>query len=241
MQRWRRRPRPFSKSSRTCVVPTQKAERGLVPNYRVEVKARLKEKRVIQRLAAPVRPNRVSHGCIFCSLAFVSVWGRAGSWSGRRYGQSAHQTTLTYFLTCVLVTGGDSLPQPELSSLSEQLVLDNLWDTLGQCLSELGKTTDSHAVLILQPAVEAFFLVHGTGKQEGTAGASEDQRAAQRLSSVSSEHFAVPASPGPMSPGLLSPSRQMSVTSVTSDLPSDTQKFLRFAGQSKLLFGCVRC
>jgi len=52
-----------------------------------------------------------------------------------------------------------------LPLLSEQISLDELWDTLGECLSELGRTSDSHAVLVLQPAVEAFFLVHGTEKQ----------------------------------------------------------------------------
>ena len=47
-----------------------------------------------------------------------------------------------------------------LPRLSEQLLLDELWDTLGDCLTELAKTSDHHAVLVLQPAVEAFFLVH---------------------------------------------------------------------------------
>lgn len=48
-------------------------------------------------------------------------------------------------------------PQP---SLSDQLGLEELWNTLGDCLTELAKTPDHHAVLILQPAVEAFFIVH---------------------------------------------------------------------------------
>ena len=49
---------------------------------------------------------------------------------------------------------------PILPRLSDQLSLDELWDTLGDCLSALAKTHDHHAVLVLQPAVEAFFLVH---------------------------------------------------------------------------------
>lgn len=125
---------------------------------------------------------------------------------------------------------------PELPCLSEQLALDELWDILGECLIELGKTSDNHAVLVLQPAVEAFFLVHGTEKQEtstgtssSTAQAPQSQEHPQRLSSFSMDHFP-PTSPGPVSPGPLSPSRQISVTSISSDLPSDTQKFLRFAG-----------
>ena len=55
--------------------------------------------------------------------------------------------------------------EPQLPLLSEQITLEELWETLGECLSELGRTSDSHAVLVLQPAVEAFFLVHGTEKQ----------------------------------------------------------------------------
>lgn len=44
--------------------------------------------------------------------------------------------------------------------LCERLELASLWTTLGQCLSELSRNSDQNAVLILQPAVEAFFLVH---------------------------------------------------------------------------------
>ena len=44
--------------------------------------------------------------------------------------------------------------------------MDSLWSSLGECLSELSRNSDQNAVLILQPAVEAFFLVHA-GKQLG--------------------------------------------------------------------------
>lgn len=47
-----------------------------------------------------------------------------------------------------------------LPRLSEQLKLDDLWDVLGSCLKDLSRTTDHHAVLVLQPAVEAFFILH---------------------------------------------------------------------------------
>lgn len=46
--------------------------------------------------------------------------------------------------------------------LSEILQLDDLWNTLSDCLVELEENADHHAVLVLQPAVEAFFLVHAT-------------------------------------------------------------------------------
>lgn len=53
-------------------------------------------------------------------------------------------------------------PKTALPLLSESLVLDNLWETLSACLLELEHTPDHHAVLVLQPAVEAFFLVHSS-------------------------------------------------------------------------------
>lgn len=48
----------------------------------------------------------------------------------------------------------------ETVPLSELLNLDALWNTLSGCLKELEETQDHHAVLVLQPAVEAFFIVH---------------------------------------------------------------------------------
>lgn len=50
----------------------------------------------------------------------------------------------------------------ELQPLSDTLQLDHLWDTLSDCLVELEENADHHAVLVLQPAVEAFFLVHAS-------------------------------------------------------------------------------
>lgn len=52
------------------------------------------------------------------------------------------------------------LTKLETVPLSELLNLDSLWSTLSDCLKELEETQDHHAVLVLQPAVEAFFIVH---------------------------------------------------------------------------------
>ena len=62
----------------------------------------------------------------------------------------------------------------DLGSLSAQLNLEELWSTLSKCLVELGEMQDTHAVLVLQPAVEAFFQVHvsaafGDHKERKTA------------------------------------------------------------------------
>ncbi|CAH1153351.1 unnamed protein product [Phaedon cochleariae] len=62
----------------------------------------------------------------------------------------------------------------ELQALSEQLSsLSSFWETLSQCLSELEHAPDHHAVLVLQPAVEAFFLVHSP--QQGPAKSKEKE------------------------------------------------------------------
>ena len=95
-------------------------------------------------------------------------------------------------------------------------------------MTELAETSDTNAVLVLQPAVEAFFLVHGSDKDELQE--KEKKSDAQEQSSVASLDLP-PFSPGPLSPGAPnSPSRQSSVSSISPDLPPDTQKFLRFAG-----------
>lgn len=119
----------------------------------------------------------------------------------------------------------------ELTRLSSQLALEELWDTLSECLSELARTSDRNAVLVLQPAVEAFFLVHGTEKEDSQSNAAQQARGRPadlaRLASIRSIDE-MPPSPGPTSPGgSLSPTLQ----TFLADLPIDHQVFLRFAGK----------
>lgn len=58
------------------------------------------------------------------------------------------------------------IPNPhDLLPLSETLGLEKLWSTLSDCLLQLELTPDHHAVLVLQPTVEAFFLVHSSSIQ----------------------------------------------------------------------------
>ncbi|XP_031225143.1 E3 ubiquitin-protein ligase HUWE1 isoform X10 [Mastomys coucha] len=118
---------------------------------------------------------------------------------------------------------------PELPLLSEQLCLDELWDMLGECLKELEESHDQHAVLVLQPAVEAFFLVHATERESKPP--VRDTRESQ-LAHIKDEP--PPLSPAPLTPATpssLDPffSREPSSMHISSSLPPDTQKFLRFA------------
>ena len=133
---------------------------------------------------------------------------------------------------CFFPTQDNQASNDELQRLSSQLSLEELWDTLSECLSELARTSDRNAVLVLQPAVESFFLVHGTEKEDNQSNAAQSTRGRSveiaRLASIRSIDD-MPPSPSPTSPGgSLSPTLQ---TSFLSDLPVDQQAFLRFAGK----------
>lgn len=51
---------------------------------------------------------------------------------------------------------------PDLPLLSEQLLLDELWDMLGECLKELEESHDQHAVLGTwnSPKKSIFFMLY---------------------------------------------------------------------------------
>ncbi|KAK6057584.1 HECT-domain protein [Cooperia oncophora] len=55
--------------------------------------------------------------------------------------------------------------------LSHRLTgLEELWEVVSTCLLRLGKASDHHAVLALQPAAEAFFLVHAVPRPASATG-----------------------------------------------------------------------
>lgn len=87
---------------------------------------------------------------------------------------------------------------------------------------------------VLQPAVEAFFLVHATERESKPQ--VRDTRESQ-LAHIKDEP--PPLSPAPLTPATpssLDPffSREPSSMHISSSLPPDTQKFLRFAGKALL-------
>ncbi|KAI0983462.1 hypothetical protein GJ496_002586 [Pomphorhynchus laevis] len=53
--------------------------------------------------------------------------------------------------------------------LSDELDCNHLWRLISECLTELQNLGDNHAVMILQPCVEAFFLVYSSGVSKNDA------------------------------------------------------------------------
>ena len=131
----------------------------------------------------------------------------------------------------------------DLRSLSLELGLDDLWSTLSECLIELGETPDTHAVLVLQPAVEAFFLVHASAsvpdKKTKPSTTSESREA--QLAHL--QHEIAPLSPLPASldDGSGTPRNEKDQSSQEASVECDSIKFLRFAGMDKFcnIYSCL--
>lgn len=102
------------------------------------------------------------------------------------------------------------LTKLETVPLSELLNLDSLWNTLSDCLKELEETQDHHAVLVLQPAVEAFFIVHSAPQVKPPAATDRSTSVTRRLSRVGS---AAPAANQEAAPVLLARSSDTSINS----------------------------
>ena len=89
-----------------------------------------------------------------------------------QFHEPSLSTTMTTQINDVLQTIPPLFPQmtepmdleqslaPQQTKLSDLLNINELWDSLSDCLLSLARLPDPHAVLVLQPAVEAFFLVH---------------------------------------------------------------------------------
>ena len=132
-----------------------------------------------------------------------------------------------------------------LQPLSLQLELEDLWSMLSECLDALGKTKDSHAVLVLQPLVEAFFLVHVDSSDElKQTSKKRSLFSRSRTSRLASFHTlgdadAAPDSPAPapmdrISPVPGTPRAGDSEQDLYAHLAPDVARFLKFAGEHLL-------
>uniref|UniRef100_A0A1I7TFV2 HECT-type E3 ubiquitin transferase n=3 Tax=Caenorhabditis tropicalis TaxID=1561998 RepID=A0A1I7TFV2_9PELO len=94
--------------------------------------------------------------------------------------------------------------------------LEQLWESLSECLLRLGKASDPHAVLALQPAAESFFLVHASQQHANKNKETEAKRKESQAASSSSSM-----------PGAVVPS--VSHDGLREDLDADTAKLIAFA------------
>ena len=138
----------------------------------------------------------------------------------------------------------ESHPSFILESLSLQLHLDELWRALSECLDMLAQTNDPHAVLVLQPTVEAFFLVHANNTEENKppkksrSGSSRSRFGHLSSFRTTSESGSNPASPAPhmdVSPMPSTPGLGKGEDSY-AHLPPDTARFLMFAGELYIIY-----
>merc|ERR1712142_130415 len=106
-----------------------------------------------------------------------------------------------------------------LKSLSDQLNLTDLWATLSSCLKELAETPDHHAVLVLQPTVEAFFLVHAAVvSSEEKKKPNQKETRKEQLAHIEEKEGQLESEQAPQA-----------VVGSEEDISPDTKKFLAFA------------
>ena len=121
--------------------------------------------------------------------------------------------------------------------LSDLLSLDDLWDSLSRCLLELADAPDHHAVLVLRPAVEAFFLVHVCEKDPSRS--SRDARHESRENQLANINAEILQPASPLAIDQQDGGAGTSFEWKDSALLPDTQKFLQFAVTHKFVLNQI--
>lgn len=112
----------------------------------------------------------------------------------------------------------------ELQPLSETLLLDHLWNTLSDCLVELEENADHHAVLVLQPAVEAFFLVHASNQSNSSKQSNETDSRSQNQATAN------PTGDNAVNPPTNEPTEAMQ----TDEPPTNTENNVAVTADSEM-------
>lgn len=130
------------------------------------------------------------------------------------------------------------------NKLTDLLNINLLWDSLSECLLSLARLPDPHAVLVLQPAVEAFFLVHAAdleNENEKQIKKKKDRETREALlhlecfgpdPTTNAEDRGAPDEPviAPSGSNDASmPTLTLRTGGSTTELPIDAQKFVEFA------------
>ncbi|CAO1370647.1 unnamed protein product [Diamesa hyperborea] len=120
----------------------------------------------------------------------------------------------------------------ETVPLSELLNLDALWNTLSGCLKELEETQDHHAVLVLQPAVEAFFIVHSAPQVKTTPPTPPVAAAGLPAAAAASGNNQLDQAERTVA-------SQNSQTTPAQPLSADQKKFLQFAETHRVVLNQI--
>ncbi|GMR46827.1 hypothetical protein PMAYCL1PPCAC_17022 [Pristionchus mayeri] len=114
---------------------------------------------------------------------------------------------------------------PDLKLSAQLKPLEGLWSVLSDCLMRLGRASDPHAILVLQPAAEAFFLVHAvTAEKAREAAANREQQ----------QHTPAAGAPAPIA----ATSSTDAVTAAAAG-DEDTTKLLQFAEKHRSVLNQV--
>ncbi|KRX45470.1 E3 ubiquitin-protein ligase HUWE1 [Trichinella murrelli] len=149
--------------------------------------------------------------------------------------------TITSTSITALSSGDGSRPVFELEAqpLTVSMQVDNLWDLLSECLTLLDESADPHAVLILQPAVEAFFIIHGDDKRHMNELCTLLQSSTRPDSDTLTESSAS-NSVQPFSDMTVSSSDAMKSSDPHfRNLPLDVQMFIRFAEKHRTVLNQI--
>ncbi|CAF0789501.1 unnamed protein product [Adineta steineri] len=125
------------------------------------------------------------------------------------------------------------------SKLSDLLNMNQLWDSLNDCLLSLAKLSDLHAVLVLQSTVEAFFLVHTAdldNENEKQKKKKKDRETREAFSHLECFGPAPAATAADRGEPVIAPSN---TTTSVNELPVDTQKFAEFARTHRMLLNQI--
>ena len=115
-----------------------------------------------------------------------------------------------------------------ITKMSNDIRLDHLWDSLSDCLSVLSDAQDERAVLVLQHAVEAFFLIHAPEKSDKSDIKHEPvtQQVAHIHENIASE-------------GMQGTENPEGEKNSIQNFPPETQKFLAFAEKHKVVLNQI--
>ena len=169
------------------------------------------------------------------SPSSVAPANTAGSSSAPADPQQQQQSTEAMEVDDKKEEEEDEEEDPDLKSLSSQLNLDELWQALSACLDELAESTDTHAVLVLQPAVEAFFLVHANAAATNANSSSgtrsnRPSQAETRENQLAHLNELPPLSPLPStSTAEVTDTKEKNKKLDVSETLTDSEKFLAFA------------